>query len=246
MNRQEPRTIKQFTTVTNDKSSIKKFINGNHLTERAKSIILSSIDNDKNYLYGFFIFIDDNYYYCIKPPYEFYKFDTFDELVSYIVDKYKKYKYNLSTFDSSKETQERILVRINDFFTKRIGDFVSYDNYLRGDRYNFSTGITPSFGWLPNFHSFKIRFYKNTKMGKYEVMGDQVSPFSFKGYDFAFVYDKYEPKLYLRYVATDEEGHRYDNHQVYTDGTMQELIEFFYDQYPDIVNSLDYIYDFSR
>lgn len=124
MNNSDPKKLKDFISLTDDKSNIHKFINGNHLFERAKKVILSKIDNNKNYLSGYFIFMDDGYYYCIKPPYDFYKFDTFDELIKYIVDKYTKHKYNLSTFDIGKKTQVRVLGKIDDYYKRYVGNLV--------------------------------------------------------------------------------------------------------------------------
>lgn len=239
----DPNFLKQSALLTGDVSSLKSFVRANHLPERARKIILSKIDNNESYLNGYFIFTDDGYYYSIKPPYDFYKFDTLDELISYLIEKYKKYKDNLSTYDVSKENQERILVRINNFFEHSIGNLVSYNNYLDRQRYNFSSGIG-MMGYIPNFHNFKKVFYENAKIKKYLVMDCYYSPFSFKGYDFSFEYDHHEGKLYLRYVTSEDDD--YENHSVSIDGTIKEIIEFFYDSYPNILDSVLNIYEIAK
>lgn len=118
---------------------------------------------------------------------------------------------------------------------------LSLNNYLSREMYSFSDGIGP--GWIPNIHTFKDSFYEKSKIDKHKVNDDYITPFQFKKYDFFFEYDPYDEKLYVRYITTDKDSNDYETHSANKDGTIKELFEFFYDQYPDIINSIYYIYN---
>lgn len=239
MKQLKPTKLKKFVSLTGDTSSIESLVIGNQLNEKARNIILSKIENNEKYLNGYFLFMDDGIYYAIKPLYEFYKFDSFNELCGYVVDKYQKYKSNKSSMDMSEATQKRILKRIEGFFEGNGTDFISYMNFFVRGGYDFSGMGSPNL--LPNIFDFPYKFYKKSKIKKHKVDDEIYAPFSFKGYDFSFQKD-YE-ELYMRYISDDSKI-RYENLRVHTDGTIKELFELFYDENPDIISSVYLIYNY--
>lgn len=245
MKQVKPKRIKKSVSFTKDTTSIKNFVITNHLSDEEYNKILSKIDNNETYFSAFFIFTDEDKYFCIKAPYEFYKFDSFKELLGYIEDKYRVHKSNLSQFDSSIDTQRRILKKVQDMEDSgSLHGFISWMNYLY-KAYGFAGNEGPRGpSNLPNIFAYPDTFYKNSRIMKYKWGDGYLAPFAFKGYDFAFEYDKYERKIYLRYVANEDEKERYENQKVHTSGALAELIELFHDQYPDTLNTIYHVYHY--
>ena len=246
MKQAKSKKTKGLLTFTKDTSSLKNFILTNHLGDKETNNILSKIDNNETYLSGYFIFLDNDKCFCIKAPYEFYKFDSFKELLGYIEDKYRVYKLNLSQLDLTPDTQRRILKKVKDMEDNHTisYNFISWNNYLY-KAYEFAGGSRGSGNnHLPNIYEYPDSFYRNSRIMKYKWGNGYLAPFDFKGYDFAFEYDKYERRVYLRYVANEGEKKRYENQKVHTSGVLAELIELFHDQYPDTLNTVYYVYNY--
>lgn len=246
MKQVKSKEIKSSISFSEDTSSLKNFVITKHLSDEETSQILSKVDNNETYFSAFFIFKNGGKYYSVKAPYEFYEFDSFEELLGYIEDKYKTFKSNLAALDSSPETQKRIFKKVRDMSDNGSlsWKYVSWMNYIYKD-YDFGLSKRQSGrGILPNIFSYPDTFYQKSRIMKHKWHDGYIAPFSFKGYDFAFDHDKYERKTYLRYVANKDDEDRYENQSVHTSGTLKELIELFHDLYPDTLNTVYHVYHY--
>ena len=224
--------LKSNISFTKDTSSLRNFIEANHLSESQHFKLVNAIGD---YMDTSFVFTVDDKFYCLKPPFDFFKFNSFNEMAEYLKNKKETYNKNMSLIDFSKENAERIFEIFEESVHMRSNfEGVSIMNYMV-TYYKKKTVFCDQHSLADNF------FETSERLQKRQIHGEIQSAFSYKGFDFTFEKD-YE-KIYFRcLIDRNVEGRGYENHRVLKSGILFELLELFYDSHPEILEAVYHTY----